>query len=120
MEEKNILDQKKKTGFWPSQPAEKPASSQSGVGDEKWIEFKLNAPQAQNVRLVGTFNRWDTTTVRYRLTTDSQGVWRGSFPFKPGRYEYRFFVDGKWADDPNAKKIVPNEFGAKNAILEVR
>ncbi|PIQ91052.1 MAG: glycoside hydrolase, partial [Candidatus Omnitrophica bacterium CG11_big_fil_rev_8_21_14_0_20_41_12] len=46
--------------------------------------------------------------------------WKGSIRLRPGRYQYRFFVDGKWVDDPNAKQIVQNEFGTKNTLLEVK
>jgi hypothetical protein len=40
-------------------------------------------------------------------------------PLSPGRYEYRFVVNGEWVDDPKAKASVPNPHGGRNAVLVV-
>ena len=86
--------------------------------NDRVAEFRLSAPQAKSVNVCGTFNEWRTNAGR--MTKDYLGVWKGSVSLKPGKYEYRFFVDGQWADDPRAKKTVGNQFGSKNAILEVK
>lgn len=85
--------------------------------NERAVEFRLFAPQAKSVNVCGTFNEWRTNAGR--MTKDHLGVWKGSIPLKCGKYEYRFFVDGQWIDDPRAKKTVANKFGSKNAVLEV-
>ncbi|MFH1209062.1 MAG: glycogen-binding domain-containing protein [Candidatus Omnitrophota bacterium] len=85
---------------------------------EQAVEFQLSAPQAKSVNVCGTFNEWRTNAGR--LTKDYRGIWKGSIQLKPGRYEYRFFVDGQWIDDPRAKKTVTNQFGSKNTVLEVK
>ena len=85
---------------------------------ESSVDFGFSAPQARNVSVAGTFNNWNTNALK--LTRDFRGNWSGSWNLKPGRYEYRFFVDGNWADDPKAKTTVQNEFGSKNAILDVK
>jgi len=85
---------------------------------ERTVEFNLFAPQAKSVNVCGTFNGWCTTAGR--LTKDYLGAWKGSIPLKAGKHEYRFFSDGKWIDDPLAKKTVTNQFGSKNAVLEVK
>jgi 1,4-alpha-glucan branching enzyme len=85
---------------------------------ERAVEFQLFAPQAKSVNVSGTFNEWRTNAGR--LTKDSLGAWKGSVSLKPGKYEYRFFVDGQWIDDSRAKKTVTNQFGSKNAVLEVK
>ena len=118
MEERKMVDQKKKTGFWSSQPAEKQVLPQAGVNEEKRVEFKLFAPQAGSVSVAGTFNQWNTNT--FKLAKGYEGTWNGSIRLRPGRYQYRFFVDGKWVDDPNAKQTIQNEFGTKNTLLEVK
>ncbi|OGW79770.1 MAG: hypothetical protein A3G33_01485 [Omnitrophica bacterium RIFCSPLOWO2_12_FULL_44_17] len=84
------------------------------------MQFFLKAPQARTVAVVGTFNQWDIRSPKYILAKDSQGSWSTSIRLKPGRYEYRFFVDGNWVDDPRATKTAQNKFGTKNAILEVK
>ena len=85
---------------------------------EQTVEFQLSAPQAKSVNVCGTFNEWRTNAGR--MTKDYLGVWKGSVSLKSGKYEYRFFVDGQWIDDPRAKKTVANKFGSKNAVLEVK
>jgi hypothetical protein len=36
----------------------------------------------------------------------------------PGRYEYKFIVDGEWVEDPKADSV-PNEFGSRNSVIHV-
>ena len=45
---------------------------------------------------------------------DASG-WRATVSLPPGRYEYRFFVDGQWLSDPTAKETVGNDFGGTNS-----
>ena len=35
----------------------------------------------------------------------------------PGRYEYRFLVDGDWQNDPHCTTFVPNPYGSENCVL---
>ena len=85
---------------------------------ERTAEFQLSAPQAKSVNVCGSFNGWRTNAGG--MTKDTRGIWRGSVQVKPGKYEYRFFMDGQWIDDPRASKTVANKFGSKNAVLEVK
>ena len=85
---------------------------------EQTVEFQLSAPQAKSVNVCGTFNEWRTNAGR--MTQDSRGIWKGSIPLRSGKYEYRFFVDGQWIDDPRAGKTVANKFGSRNAVLEIK
>jgi hypothetical protein len=39
---------------------------------------------------------------------------------KPGRYEYKFFVDGSWVNDPKSPAAVYNSFGTQNSVVEVK
>ena len=118
MEEKKMPPQQGKQSSSASNPWGGSQGAQATLSQEKPVEFSLSAPQAKSVSVAGTFNRWNPGA--FSLKKDFQGNWRGSIPLKSGRYQYRFFVDGKWADDPKAKETVPNEFGTKNAILEVK
>ena len=54
-----------------------------------------------------------------RMQRASGGTWKGSVLLAPGRYEYRFIVDGQWRDDPNCVQRVPNAFGGSNCVVEV-
>jgi len=37
----------------------------------------------------------------------------------PGRYEYRFLVDGQWRNDPECAECVANPFGSENCVIHV-
>ena len=119
MEERKVSEQKRSFSSQPSFSSSKPGSV-TAIQQEKWVQFQLHAPQAHAVSVLGTFNQWDSRSAKFALAKDSQGYWKGSFQLRPGRYEYRFFVDGCWVDDPNATKTAQNKFGTKNAVLEVR
>ena len=85
---------------------------------EKAVEFHASFPQAKRVSVAGDFNKWNVK--ENPLKKDSKGNWNGWVALKPGRYQYRFYVDGKWADDSQAKETVSNGLGSKNAVLEVK
>ncbi len=39
---------------------------------------------------------------------------------KPGRYEYRYVVDGRWMEDPMAPAFTANPFGDLNSVMIVQ
>lgn len=47
------------------------------------------------------------------------GRWVKELTLPPGRYEYRFVIDGQWVDDPKATEFVSNPHGGQNAVLIV-
>ena len=75
----------------------------------KKTEFSLSAPQAQRVSIAGDFNQWNPSS--YPLQQDTKGTWKISLDLKPGKYEYRFLLDGEWQNDPNCDSFVENPFG---------
>lgn len=83
----------------------------------KTVTFKLSAPQAREVRLAGDFNSWDPNKTLLRKTKD--GVWRTDLSLKPGRYEYKFVVDGEWRKDPLNNLFSVNTFGTENSVVEL-
>jgi 1,4-alpha-glucan branching enzyme len=48
------------------------------------------------------------------------GQWETTLALEPGRYQYKFVVDGKWTHDPNARENVTNEHGSLNSVIEIR
>lgn len=84
----------------------------------KLTEFKLYAPTAKRVSIVGTFNNWDNKNNLARK--DIRGNWTAKISLMPGRYEYKFFVDGAWLNGSDCKACVPNSFGTQNCVVEVR
>jgi 1,4-alpha-glucan branching enzyme len=81
------------------------------------IEFIMVAPEAHNVFLSGDFNDWSTRSHPFRKVSD--GEWKVSVALLPGRYEYRFLMDGKWQNDPRCAEHAPNSFGSENCVLTV-
>lgn len=84
----------------------------------KSVTFKLAAPRAKKVSIVGNFNNWDIKS--HLAKKDLKGNWSTRVSLKPGRYEYKFFVDGNWINDPSCKNSVTNSFGSQNSLVEVR
>ena len=59
----------------------------------KKTEFTLSTPRAQKVSIAGDFNQWNPSS--HPLQQDIKGTWRVSLDLKPGKYEYRFLLDGE-------------------------
>jgi len=80
------------------------------------VRFVLVAPDAHEVSLAGTFNRWDahaTPLVRSGPT----GVWTATLTLPSGQHQYAFVVDGvRWVPDPGAP-AVDDGFGRRNSVL---
>lgn len=62
-----------------------------------YVVFKFFAPEANSVAIAGDFNGWRKDDL---LTKDDNGNWYGKFKIKPGLYQYKFIVDGRWMLDP--------------------
>jgi 1,4-alpha-glucan branching enzyme len=84
---------------------------------KKKASFKLRAPEAVQVFVVGCFNDWDATA--NPLDRDADGNWSCTMFLEPGTHEYRFVVDGAWWDDPLATMRIPNDFGCENCVIVV-
>jgi RNA polymerase-binding transcription factor len=78
---------------------------------------RLDSPAARAVAVTGDFCGWDQAGRPLRRGRD--GVWRTTLLLAHGRYEYRFLVDGQWADDPGCAERVPNGLGTLNCVLHV-
>jgi 1,4-alpha-glucan branching enzyme len=82
--------------------------------ETKKVRFNLYAPEAERVFLAGDFNNWDVHNLP--MKKDNKGTWETSLALPAGRYEYRFWVDEVWFDDPNAQERVENPFGGQNCV----
>ena len=88
------------------------------ASDQVDVTFALIEPHAQRVTLCGGFNAWspDATPMNRR----DDGIWEARLPLPPGRYEYKFMVDGQWLPDPQAHENQFNGFGTLNSVIDVR
>jgi len=83
------------------------------------VTFLFDHPDAREVFLCGDFNQWAQESLRM-IRCDGVGRWEKRLTLLPGRYEYRFVVDGQWMSDPHAPAGVPNPYGSLNSVVEVR
>jgi 1,4-alpha-glucan branching enzyme len=81
------------------------------------VTFALDFPLAGEVILMGDFNQWNPKT--HPMKKDNGGVWKKNTLLYPGRYEYRFMVDGQWLNDPDNPRTCPNSYGSYNNIVVV-
>ena len=86
--------------------------------NHKKATFKFMAPEAHNVSLAGDFNAWKPES--HPLKRTSNGLWKINLSLSPGRYEYRFLVDGQWHNDPDCKSHVSNPYGSDNCIITLK
>ena len=87
--------------------------------DPSGTTFILHDRDAQDVRVWGSWELDGSPTVAAKRVR--AGVWRASLrPLEPGRYKYRFLLDGlRWMDDPENPLKEPNLFGGFDSILEI-
>ena len=76
------------------------------------------AGAATKVSVAGSFNGWGAD--KNPLAGPNQnGEFTGALPLKPGRYAYKFVVDGKWMLDPANAQTEDNGLGDKNSVFTV-
>jgi hypothetical protein len=73
---------------------------------------------AKQVSVCGDFNAWATDAAP--MKRDHAGHWETTLALAPGRYEYKFVVDGEWVPDPLAREQVWNHHCTLNSVIEVR
>ncbi len=70
------------------------------------------------VSVAGEFNNWNADA-SLMTDADGDGLFETTLEIAPGRYEYKFVVDGSWHEDPFAAEQVPDPYGGKNSVLVV-
>uniref|UniRef100_A0A1I8AMH5 5'-AMP-activated protein kinase subunit beta-1 n=1 Tax=Steinernema glaseri TaxID=37863 RepID=A0A1I8AMH5_9BILA len=62
--------------------------------EHRRVWFEIDAPDAKNVYLAGSFLSWEYALLcERRPDTNTVGAW---LDLPPGKYEFRFLVDGEW------------------------
>ncbi len=84
----------------------------------KPIDFELKGyPDAKNVILAGSFNKWNEHDTRMERT---ESGWKISLHLSAGKHNYKFIVDGKWMTDPANPLSEYDPYGNLNSILMVQ
>lgn len=81
------------------------------------VTFSLEANNATEVILMGDFNNWNPQ--KHPMKKDANGLWQKAVIIPPGRYEYKFLVDGHWKKDPQNEYICSNSYGTYNNVINV-
>ena len=84
----------------------------------KKVTFRFAAPVNCRVSVAGTFNGWSAEEHALKRNAKS-GFFQAAIPLAPGRYEYKFVIDGTWVADPACPDWVPNEHGSFNSVIVV-
>jgi 1,4-alpha-glucan branching enzyme len=87
---------------------------------QKQVEmaFILEHRGVEHACLCGDFNRWQPVSL-HMVGRARAGRWEKKIILPPGRYEYKFVVDGKWIHDPDARENIANAFGTLNSVVDV-
>jgi len=91
------------------------------------VDITCQAPSAKAVFVAGTFNHWSASATP--MARGLNGAWTATIKIAPGRYEFKFVVDGRWCCDPalNDDAVrqkppgdwVPNGMGSFNRVMQV-
>jgi hypothetical protein len=81
------------------------------------VVFRLPSfPDARIVAVAGTFNGWNQSQYLFERV-GNEWICRVSLP--PGKYQYKFIVDGNWLVDPLNAIVVHDERDFENSQLIV-
>ena len=98
----------------------------AGAGAED-VTFTFSPPasaEIESVTLRGSFNGWGETPMK----SQPDGSWSVTIPLDPGRYQYKFYINGEWPTDmtsgpdegrpidPAADAYVADGYDGMNAV----
>lgn len=103
-------------------------SSKSYEDEKISVTFKYKG-SAESVVLVGSFNNWDVNDKTMRMKKNTYGQWMISVKLKPGKHQYKFFINGKWPNsmkelskyiDPAPDGYKDDGYGGYNAVINAK
>jgi hypothetical protein len=94
-----------------------PATSRAAAAELPPGFTRFTFAETRQVFLAGEFNGWNGTATPLRQ--DGTGRSFVDLPLQPGRYEYKFVVDGEWLHDPANPETVDSGWGGRNSVMTV-
>jgi hypothetical protein len=86
--------------------------------DRQLVTLTFGNMDCADIQIAGDFNDWQPDHgVETRIVN---GVLQKILNIKPGAYQYRLIVDGKWQEDPDNPLQVTNNYGEINSLLRVQ
>jgi chromosome partitioning protein len=84
----------------------------------KGCTFSYAGQTAKEVYVVGDFNNWSIEQT-FMLNAKEKGRWEKRLDLKPGKYRYKFVVDGQWVQDPQNSQTETNPFGGVDSVITI-
>ncbi len=83
------------------------------------VTFSYDAPEVEEMTLVGDFNEWDTETTPLKKL--KSGKFKVVVDLEVGKsYEYKFVADGKYINDSEPDALVFNQYAnAENSLVKI-
>ena len=100
-----------------SEPSTKSQRPYSARRQRHAVTFFCDAPEVENVTLVGDFNGWDPVATPMRQTPD--GRWMASLELPHGHHRYLYLVDGTPTLDPNGSGVTRDERNEQVSLISV-
>ena len=73
------------------------------------VTFRYYSASAETVALIGSMNNWDQTNT-IAMTKETDNIWTTTQTLAPGKYTYKFLVDGTgWITDPKNSNVEGND-----------
>lgn len=84
--------------------------------EKKRVQLELNDKGYDEVKIKGEMNSWNSnvTTVMKK-----EGKWIAEMMLNPGKYQYKYIVDGIEINDPSNQDSVSNGIGGFNSVLSI-
>jgi len=86
---------------------------------KKRVIFELAAQPGGTVSIAGSFNDWNPDAKKLS-DRKGNGVFSAMMFLAPGRYEYKYVVNGQWCVDPECTDWVPNSQGSLNSVITIQ
>ena len=98
-------------------PAATPAAAAAPAATGDGVTFRYSGPGG-SVALAGEFNSWSTSADPLKKQAD--GSWTITKALPPGKYPYKFVIDGTtWKEDAAAAEFADDGYGGKNSVVVV-
>lgn len=97
---------------------ERPYQIPVNVEIKQEFTFKFISDEKINrITLMGSFNGWNRES--HTLYKMNDTLYHRKVTLDPGRYEYKFVIDGEETEDPANPELVSNGFGGFNSVATV-
>jgi chromosome partitioning protein len=96
------------------QGVEVPEAATAPYATPKGVVFTVDAPEAKSVQIAADFNNWDPDRTGMEQLG---GIWKAVVPLEPGRYRYRYVIDGHWLADPVNPLVEPSLYSGNDSLF---